>query len=185
MGRVDTKEMQLLLRRCQIGLSVLLGVVRDFQLALGNRALVIKNLGSFFLRPRQSLVIDRLQVLIEGVGDVGALHLHEQLALLDVGADLGMNRNHTAGGYRNDRDGSGNIRIDRAGHVERRGRRILRSCRYGKAVGMIDCDEGDTALIHHLHGRRGLSCFIMLLAAATAQHGKTESGCDKHRSLHE
>ena len=146
MGRVDTEKMQLLLRRRQIGLGVLLGVVRDFQLALGNRALVIKNLGSFVLRPRQSLVVDRLQVLIEGVGDVGALHLHQQLALLDVGADLGVNRNHTAGGDRNDRDGSGNIRIDRTGHVERRGRRILRGGGDGKAVWVIDGDEADTAL---------------------------------------
>ena len=95
MSRVNTEKMQLLLRRRQIRLGVLLGVVRDFQLALGDRTLVIENLGSFILRMRQSLVIDRLQVLIEGVRDVSTLHLHEQLALLDEGADLGMNRNHT------------------------------------------------------------------------------------------
>ena len=110
---VDTEEMQLLLRRRQIGLRILLAIIGDFQLALGDRALFVKNFGSFVLRSRQSLVVDRLQVLIEGVGDVGALHLHEQLALFDVGADLGVNRNHPAGGYRNDRDRSGNIRIDR------------------------------------------------------------------------
>src|ERR1700678_4610286 len=95
-----------------------------------------------------------------------------------------MNCNHTSGVYGNDRDGSGNVRIDRTGDVERRGRRILRGRGYGKAVGVIDGDEGDTALIHHLHRRRGLSRFIMLLAAATTQHPKTESGCDKHRLLH-
>ncbi len=140
------RTLQLLLGRGQVGLRILLAVIRDLQLALGNRALVIKNLGSFVLRARQPLVVDRLQVLIEGAGDVGALHLHEQLALLDVVSDLRMNRNHPARGQRNDRDGSGNIGIDRAGDVQRRGRLILRWQYDGKASGMIDGDEVDALL---------------------------------------
>ena len=177
--------MQLLLGRRQIGLGILLAVIGDFQLAFGDRALVVKNFGAFVLRPRQSLVVDRLQVLIEGVGDVGALHLHEQLALLDEGSDLRVDRNHPAGGDGDDRDGSGNIGIDRAGDIERRSRRILRGGDDRKAVWVIDGDEADAALVLHLHGRRRLRGLIMLLAAATTQHPKTESRCDDHGVLHE
>ena len=47
-----------------------LAILRDLELALSDRALVIENLGPLELRVREMLVIDRLQVLIEGVGDV-------------------------------------------------------------------------------------------------------------------
>ncbi len=144
--------MQLLLRRCQIGLGVLLAVVRDLQLALGNRALIVKNFRSLILGTRESLVVDRLQVLIEGIGDVRALHLHEQLALLDEGAELGVDGNHPAGGDRNNRDGARDVGVDCPGYIQRRSRGILRGRRDRKAVWVIDGDQADAALTLHLRG---------------------------------
>src|ERR1700721_4602180 len=105
---VDAENDQLLFGCRQIGFRVLLAVVRDFQLAFGDRALLVKDFGSLVLRPRQSLVVDRFQVLIEGVGYVGALHLHQQLALGDKSTDLSVNSYDSSGSYGDERDLTGN-----------------------------------------------------------------------------
>ena len=165
--------------------GILLPDIRDFQLALGYRALVIQNLRPLILRPRQSLVINSFEIGTEGVGDVGALHLHEQLALLDVGAKLRVDRNHTAGSQGDNRDGPGNVGIHRAGNVQRGGGRILRGRRDRKSLGPIDGDEVDTTLTFDLHRRGRLRCLILLLAVATTQPTHAQSRCDDRPILHE
>ena len=62
---------------------------------------------------------------------------------------------------------------------------IFRRRGHGKTVGAIHGDEADTAFILDLHGRRSLRCWIMLLAATTNQHPKTENRCEDNGVLHE
>ena len=116
---IDPEDAELLLGRGQVGLRILLAVIGNLQLAFGDRALVEKNLGPVVLRMRASrLVVDRFQILIKGAGDVGALDLHEQLALADIVSNSRMERDHTAGGQGNNRNGAGDIGIDGTGDVQ-------------------------------------------------------------------
>ena len=64
------------------------------------------------------LVIDRLQIGIEGVGDVGTLHAEQQLTLLHVVAEARLDIDDAAVGQRDDRNLARNVRGDGSGDVQ-------------------------------------------------------------------
>jgi hypothetical protein len=81
---IDSQRVQLLFRSNQVGLRVVLRVLGLFHLRLRNRAVCKQIFGAHQSQIRQVLVVHRLQVRIECIRDVRALHLQQQLSLLYV-----------------------------------------------------------------------------------------------------
>jgi hypothetical protein len=74
MVLVDAEKPQLFGRGIQISFGVLFGIFGLFERALGDRALVVKNLRALQLHPRQPLVIHGLLISLVSAGDIVALH---------------------------------------------------------------------------------------------------------------
>ena len=64
------------------------------------------------------LVVDGLEVGVEGGGDVGALDFHHQLALVDVVAQADVESDDAAVGEGENGDLAGDVGIDGAGDLE-------------------------------------------------------------------
>ena len=74
MVLVDAESLQLLFGGSQIGLRVLLRVFGLLQHGLRDGAVLEEVLGAEVCLVGELLVVDGLQIGVEGVGDVGALH---------------------------------------------------------------------------------------------------------------
>ncbi len=126
MVLVDAENPQLLLSRGERGLRIVLGVLGDLELAVGNRTLVVEYLGAVELDLGETLVVDGLQIDGKGAGYIGALHLHQQLAFFDEVADAGVDLNYSAGGDGDNGNGARDVGIDRTSELDCRSRRITR-----------------------------------------------------------
>ena len=74
MVLVHAERLQLLFGRRQVGLGVLFRVLGLLQHGLRDGAVLEQILGADVSLVGQLLVVDGLQISVEGVGDVGALH---------------------------------------------------------------------------------------------------------------
>ena len=72
---IDTKGLELLFRGDQIGFGVFFGVLGLLKLAERDGAMIIKIFGANVCLVGKLFVVDGLQVGIEGVRRVSALHL--------------------------------------------------------------------------------------------------------------
>src|ERR1022692_2443298 len=95
--------------------SLIGGVLGDFEVLLGNGAMVEQELGAVQLGASQFFAGDGLAVIGEGSGNIGALHAHEELALGDLIAEPRVNFEDPAGSQRNDGDVAGDIGGHQAG----------------------------------------------------------------------
>ena len=119
---VHAEDLQLLdPRQSRSALASLLGVVGLLEHGLGNRAMLEQILRAEVGLVGQLLVIDRLQIGIEGIGDVRALHPEQQLALLHVVVEAHLDIDDAAVGEGDDRNLARDIREDGSGGVQFRG----------------------------------------------------------------
>src|SRR6202789_4032856 len=121
---IHAEHAQLLLSSYERSLRIILGVLRNLDLASGNCTLVKEDFGAVELNLSKTLVVDGFEVLTDRAGDVGALHFHQELTLFYVVADAGMDINHAAGGNGDDRDRAGDVGIDRSGDLNLRSGRV-------------------------------------------------------------
>jgi hypothetical protein len=91
------------------------------------------------------LVADGLEIGVVGAGDVGALDLEEQIAFLDVVIEAGADVDDLAAGEGDRGHLARDVRVDRTGDVQLRGRVVLLRGDEGKLVGLIDGDQAHVA----------------------------------------
>ena len=129
---------------------VILGVLRDFQRALGPRPVVKQKLGAIQLYFRQFFVLHRLAVIRIRARHIHAADLEQDLALLHFVTQACVNFDNAAGGKRRHLHLLGYIRQDLAGHIQlRRGHMLAR--RYGgKLVRMFDLEVVVVDLAFHI-----------------------------------
>ena len=141
---VDAENVELFDRCIESSLGVFFAVLGDLQLALGDGALVIKQLIALESDVGEVFVRDRLEVVAEGGADVGALDLHDELAFFDVVAETGVESNHAAVSQREHGNLAGDVGADGA--------------RHGKSaddLGGDRLDEGEELLVLDAHAVAG------------------------------
>jgi len=143
---VDPEDAELLLCGGERGFGVVLRILRNLALAGGDGSLVQQELGAVELRLRQALIVDRLQVGLEGRRHVVALDLHQQLALLDGVSHARVDRDDAAGRDGDDRDGARDVGVDGAGHVELRGRVVAGDGGKGKLLRVLDVHQAGVGI---------------------------------------
>ncbi len=107
---VDAEDAELLLGGGEGSLGIVFGVLGDLELAGGDGALVVEELGPVELNLGEAFVVDGLEVVAEGAGDVGALDLHQELALVDEVTDARVDVEYAAGRDGDYGDGAGHVR---------------------------------------------------------------------------
>src|ERR1035441_5867333 len=127
-------------------------ILGDFQILLGDSALIVQELGTGELRARQSLIGDRLPVVRESRGSIGALHAQQELPLGHGIAQPGMDFQNAAGRQGDHGNISRDIGGDGSGHVQNGYGIVLAGCGDGKLFGVVHFDEVGIALLFHLRG---------------------------------
>ena len=133
----DAQQLEMLVRGFEIDLGVVLGVLRDFQSALGDRSVLEQQLGAIQLDLRQLLVLDGLAIVGKRAGDVGASHLEQELALLHFVAQPRVDFDHPPGGQRRHRHLPRNVGTHHAGDVQLRRGDVLAGRRQRKLLRMV------------------------------------------------
>ncbi len=114
---VNAEDAELLLGCLEIGFGVGFAVFGDLKLGFGDGTLVVEELVALKDDGGEVLVVDLFKIAIEGGGDVRALDLHDELALVDGLAELNMEGGDATVGEREDGDLAGDVRADGAGDV--------------------------------------------------------------------
>ena len=122
MVLVHAEGLQLFFGCGDVGLGVLLSVLRLFQHGLGNGAVLEQILGATIALVGELFVVGCFQICVESTCDVGALHLHQQLSLLHVVVEAGPDVHDAAVRHRDDGDLARDIGKDGAGGVQFAGR---------------------------------------------------------------
>ena len=118
MAFIDAEDAQLLLGCGQQRLRIPLRVFGDLKLRLGDRALVVETLVALERNAREMLVVDSLDVVAEGGGDIRALHVHDGLTLADGVAQAHAQIDDAAVGQRKHGKLARNIRVHAARGVQ-------------------------------------------------------------------
>ena len=118
MVRIRSEKVEMLLRRIENDLGVILGILRDFLSALGNRPMLEQDVGAVELDLRQLLVLDGLAVIRKRAGDVRASHFEQKLPFLDGVAEPRVDLHHPPRSQRGYRHLTRNIRTNYAGHIQ-------------------------------------------------------------------
>ena len=100
------------------------------------------------------LVVHRLEIHIEGIGNIRALYFQDKLALLHVVVEPGLDVDDAATGKRNDGHFAGDIRIDRAGDIQLSVSFGLLGRDQFELLRPIDGDEAHVAGLDDLSARR-------------------------------
>ena len=170
---VDSEDAELLLGRGDRGLGVVLRILRNFKLAGGNGSLVQQELGAVELRLGEVLVVDRLQVGLEGRGHVVALDLHQELALLDGVAHARVDRDNATGRDGDDGDGARDVGVDGAGHVELRGRVVAGDGGERELLRILDMHQAGVGIRLDRGRGRSLAVRVGRLAVASRRGAKS------------
>ena len=145
-----------------------LRVLGLLQHGLGDGAVFVEVLGAEIRLVVQLLVVHGLEVGIEGVGDVGALHLKEELAFFHVVVEARLDIDNTAVGERDDgisREISGNtapVTLSSSGSFDALGGDG------GVLLGIGDFDDRGVADLRDLR-RRGGACGRIEIAVAAGR----------------
>ena len=115
---IDAEDDELLIGHLQIGHGIVFPVLSRLELGLRDGSLVVKELVADEGDVGEMLVVDGLDVGIEGGRDIGGLDVHDQLALVDVIADIHFQGGDAAIGDGEDRDLVGGVGLNLAGDVE-------------------------------------------------------------------
>jgi hypothetical protein len=105
---VNAKGIELLLGSDEICLGVIFGIRSLLQCAERNRAMVIKIFGADVCLVGQDFVVTGLYVCIEGIGDIRALYLDQELSFFHVVIEAGADIHDPPAGQRDD----GNFPVD-------------------------------------------------------------------------
>ena len=163
---VNAESFQLLFGGSEVGFGVLLRVFGLLQHGLRDCAVLEQIVGPHVSHVGHVLVVGRLEIGVEGAGDVRALHLQQQLALLHVVVEAGLDVHHAAVGDRDDRNLARDVGKDGAGSRQLRRRFDLPRCEreLGRIVG-VDGDQVHVGNLNHFGRRRRAVALILALAA--------------------
>lgn len=151
---IDAEDFELLFRREEISLGIVFAVLSGVLLGLGNGAFGEEKVVAVEGDGGKMLVVDGLEIAIEGGGDVGALNIHDELALMDVIAELDMEGDDATVGEREDREFAGDIGVDRAGDLECAANGLRRCLDEGEAAGTVDVNDVRASDFFYLGGGR-------------------------------
>src|SRR5579862_938638 len=98
------------------GLGVVLVVLRDLEIPLRNGSVLKEQLCSIQLLAREQLIGDSLAVGIKASRNIVASNTQQELALLNCVTEASADIDDAAGGKRNHRDSSRDVRKYGAGH---------------------------------------------------------------------
>jgi hypothetical protein len=175
---VDAEDSELLLGGEQVSLGIVFAVLRGFLLRFGDSALVQEQVVAFEGDGGEVLVVDGLEIAIEGGGDVRALDVHDELALTDGIAELDMKGDDAAIGEGEDREFAGDVGVDRAGDLEGAADGLGGSLDEGKAAGTVDVHEVRAAGFYYLGGGRSFRGLGSGVRLATGEaECEEEKGC--------
>ena len=160
-------------------------VLGDLDFLQRDRALPSQELGTFQLLARQFVVRQRLPVVGERLGDIGALNPQQELAL---GYNARINLHHAARSQRNHRDVPRYIGGDGTGHSQLRGIHAVPGWKERKLVRMIHLNQPGVIFVLHGRGRRSriLGARIHFASASTEDESRaqTNEACQEYVAIH-
>ena len=117
------------------------------------------------------LVVGGFQIGIECIGDVGALHLEQQLAFLHVVVEAGLDVDHAAIGQRDDGNFARDVGKDCAGCVQLGGGLDLPAAASGNLATsfVVDGDQVHVGDLDNLCRRRSAIALLLVFAAGESQ----------------
>ena len=138
----------------EIDQSVVFGILRNFEGALGNGSVFEQKLGAVELDLRQLFVLDGLAVVGISAGDVRAPHFEQKLALLHFVAQPRVDFHDPARGERRHRHLPRDIRTDDAGYVQFRRGNVLARGGQRKLLRVIHLEIVGVQVRHHGRSNR-------------------------------
>ncbi len=154
---------------------LLFGLLRDFEILLGNGAAVVQDLGARELGVREFLVGHGLAIIRKGLGEIGALHAHEKLALLYGVTQARANFHDTPGRQGDHGDTARDVDADHAGNAQFGSSGTVGYGGQREALRMIHRDQGAILFIYHLRRGRVFELGILgrkISGAAGREHGE-------------
>ena len=148
------QHLEVLLGGLDIHLGLLFGVLGHFEILGGDGPLVEQKLRAVQLGVRQLLVGHGVAVVGQRLGDIGALHPHEQLALGHFVAQLGAEIHHASRSQRDHRHVARHVGAHHAGDVQLRSGHPQFRVGDGELLRMGDGEDVLIAFVHHFGRRR-------------------------------
>src|SRR5580698_5037569 len=120
-----------------VDLGLGFGILRNLLVVHRDGSPAIQVLRSFGLCAGKLFVGNRLLVIRIGARDIRTLYAEQHLTLLNEITQAGFDLHDAPGGQRYDRDGSGNVRIDRGGDLQFRMGHMFDGRRQRKLIRML------------------------------------------------
>ena len=167
----------MLSRGIEGGLGVVLGVLRDLQVSQRYGPVLVQLLRSIQLLARKELIGDGLVVGVEASRNVVAANTQQELALLYCVAEASADVHNAAGGKRNHRNISRDVRNYSAGYEQLRRGLVFGRCYDRIQLRMVDREKRDVHSGNHLSLWRSLFVCLHLIALAATDGQR----CGHHR----
>ena len=160
---------------------VVLGVLRNLQRALRNRAVVEQEVGAVELDLRQFFVLHGLAVVGKCARDVRASHFEQKLALFHFIAQPCIDFDDSPGGERRHRHLARNIRIDHAGDIQLRRGDVLTGRGQRKPLRMVHFEVvGVQVGLHGDRRRPSAAASSARLGRALSSRTRRRKGSSQH-----
>ena len=180
---IHAVDLQLFFGSGQVGFGVPFRVFRLLQHGLRNCAVIIEVLGAQVRLVVHLLVVFGLEIGVERIADVGALHAEEELTLSHVVVEPDLEVDDAAVGKRDDGDFAGDIGKDGAGDVQLVGLIHALGGDGGVLLRIGDIDNGCVADLGHLGRRSGAGVGVEFAVAPGEGAAGEEREYEKERRL--